>query len=125
MDSVDVLLVDDYADMLELTNLQLEKLHPDFTFYKASSGEEALEYIESEDLDVIISDFNMPTMNGLELLEKAEEEYGKQDFILYTCNQDIGKEAKNRNAVYVEKGDLSNLDYALEEMLTQVSDQIN
>ena len=125
MDCVGVLLVDDYADMLNLTNLQLENLHPDFDFYKATSGEEALDYIDSEDLDVIISDFNMPKMNGLELLEKAEEEYGEQNFILYTCNHSIGEKAKENNAVYVEKGDLDNLDYAIEEMLSQVNTHLN
>lgn len=125
MDSVDVLLVDDYADMLDLTNLQLEKLHPEFNFYKALSGEEGMEYIESQDIDVIISDFDMPGVNGVELLEKAEEEYGRQNFILYTCNPDIGEEMRDKDAVYVEKGDLENLDYAIETMLSQVTEQIN
>lgn len=101
MDSVDVLLVDDYAAMLDLTNLQLENLYPDVNFYMASSGEEAMDYIESEQLDVIVSDYDMPGLNGLELLEKAEEEYGEQNFVLYTCNPDIETEMENREAVYV------------------------
>ncbi|MBN2606150.1 MAG: response regulator, partial [Thiotrichales bacterium] len=48
-----------------------------FELTLASNGQEALDATQQEQFDAIISDINMPVMNGLEFLEKvrAEENY--------------------------------------------------
>ncbi|MGE4287867.1 MAG: response regulator [Salinivirgaceae bacterium] len=61
-----LLYVDD-----EWVNLQLFKFsfQDDFTVFLASSGQEALELINKEQIHVIISDLRMPEMNGIELIK--------------------------------------------------------
>ncbi len=61
-----ILYVDD-----ELINLQLFKFNfqKEFDLFLASSGQEALQILEKEDILVIISDLKMPGMNGIELIK--------------------------------------------------------
>jgi len=65
---------------------------------EASNGAEALEKIASESPDVVLSDWNMPEMNGIELLRKVRENGNKVRFGFITSEsssetKDIAKEA--------------------------------
>ncbi|MEJ2032166.1 MAG: response regulator [Deltaproteobacteria bacterium] len=42
-------------------------------FYEAANGKEALSVVENAWVDVILSDINMPQMNGIELLEEIKK----------------------------------------------------
>lgn len=65
-----ILYVDD-----ELINLQLFKFNfqKDFNLFLASSGKEALDILEKEPIQVIISDLKMPGMNGIELIKTIKK----------------------------------------------------
>ena len=68
-----ILVVDDEPDLeqLMLQRMRREIRRGRYEFVFAGNGEEALERLrEHPDIDVILSDINMPKMNGLELLEK-------------------------------------------------------
>lgn len=69
-----ILYVDDAPSMRKLVEMVLSS---EFDLTLASNGQEALDATKQEQFDVIISDINMPVMNGLEFLEKvrAEENY--------------------------------------------------
>lgn len=43
-------------------------------FYEAGDGKVALDLLQSEWLDLIITDYNMPNMNGMELLERVKQD---------------------------------------------------
>jgi two-component system chemotaxis response regulator CheY len=43
-------------------------------FFEAINGREALEVLKNEWLDIVITDFNMPEMNGLELVEEVKKD---------------------------------------------------
>jgi sigma-B regulation protein RsbU (phosphoserine phosphatase) len=62
-----VLLVDDEPMVTQALSLFLE-LEADFEVLTAASGDEALGILEAGPVDVVVSDFLMPGMNGLELL---------------------------------------------------------
>ncbi|RKS03153.1 sigma-54 dependent transcriptional regulator [Flavobacterium sp. 102] len=68
-----VLIVDDNYDMLELLqrNLKAQNYHT----YKASSVAEAIGVLEESTIDLLITDLQMPGMNGIELLKYTEEHY--------------------------------------------------
>ena len=71
-----ILVVDDEPDLEVLIKQRFRKHIRDrqYEFFFAINGAEALEKIrESEDLDIVLSDINMPEMDGLTLLEKISQ----------------------------------------------------
>ena len=68
---------------------------------------EAIEYLKTNERDVIISDFMMPEMNGLEFLAKAKELYPNASMILLTGYADKENAIRAINEVglykYIEK----------------------
>ena len=62
-----ILLIDDDEDMLALTGRWLEK--GGYRVSKASSGKEALSFLDQEKPDLILLDYAMPDMNGPEVLK--------------------------------------------------------
>ncbi len=67
---MDILLVDDSAVMrsiiartLKIAGLPIGKL------YQAGNGQEGLDVLEAHKVDVVLTDINMPEMNGMEMLD--------------------------------------------------------
>ena len=74
-----ILVVDDETDVRDLfqQRFRREIRSGEFHFNFAFSGEEALEFMREHHSEVLIilSDINMPGMNGLELLGHVREEF--------------------------------------------------
>lgn len=103
---VHVLYVDDEPAILDLGAILLKKFGK-FDVKTASSGLEALDYLHQDTYEAVISDYQMPGMNGIELLQKVRSQFGNIPFILYTGRgrQDVVIEALNSGAdYYFEKG---------------------
>jgi CheY-like chemotaxis protein len=62
-----ILLVDDNEHGLIARKAVLEELH--YTISTAHSGEEALELLAAHKFDLIVTDYKMPNMNGVELIK--------------------------------------------------------
>lgn len=92
-----ILVVDDELDIAELMVDIIETLG--FEVRMASNGVEALETLKSYNAFLVISDINMPEMNGIELLEKTREFNEGQPYVLL-CT---GFDGYERNAL-MEKG---------------------
>ena len=58
-----LLLVEDNEDLL---GLMVKLLGGDYTIHTATNGKEALEVVELEDIDLVVSDVMMPVMDGIE-----------------------------------------------------------
>lgn len=70
-----VLLVDDEPFILQGLKILIDWEQEGFEVVKtAANGEEALEYLRGEQVDLIIADIKMPVVTGLELLEKIRGE---------------------------------------------------
>lgn len=71
-DSVKILLVDDHEAVRATTEAMLIELG--HTILVASGGDEALSLLgEKHDIDLIVTDYAMPNMSGLELIDRARE----------------------------------------------------
>jgi len=68
-----VLFVDDEEKLLR--SLKTGLLDEPYNSIFAKSGKKALELLESNDVQVIVTDMRMPQMNGLELLRIVKQEY--------------------------------------------------
>ncbi|RZN36131.1 MAG: response regulator [Methanophagales archaeon ANME-1-THS] len=96
-----VLHVEDTLGDLELTRLFMKrKVYTNLHIIPVLSAEEALELLGREDFDVIVSDYQMPGMNGLELLEELKKRGNTTPFILFTGKgeEKVAMEALNKGA---------------------------
>ena len=67
-----ILIVEDSPTMRALLNSALEGLEVPVKITEASSGFEALRCLPRESFDLIVTDINMPDINGLELVSFAK-----------------------------------------------------
>ena len=67
-----------------------------YTVLDAIDGSKALDMVKSgEDIDLIISDYNMPGLNGIELVQKVrQEKFGNRTVIMLTT--EAGTELKKK-----------------------------
>jgi len=83
-DPIPVLHVDDEPAILDLTTQFLEREDKAFSVLTAASVEEAVDVIEVEPVECVVSDYLMADTDGLDLLERVREGYPDLPFILYT-----------------------------------------
>ncbi|MBA4406161.1 response regulator [bacterium] len=88
-----IMVVDDEQDMKLLFEQRFRKeiKSGQVTFLFAFSGEEACDYFKSNgaaDVNQILSDINMPGMNGLELLKWIKENYPELKVAMITAYGD-------------------------------------
>ncbi|MBI9021348.1 MAG: sigma-54-dependent Fis family transcriptional regulator [Verrucomicrobia bacterium] len=83
-----ILIVDDEPTILNLLNKILTGQGYDTT--PASNGEKALQLLQTESFDLMISDINMTPVNGMELLKKASESYANMGVIMLTAYGTVG-----------------------------------
>ena len=95
MAPLNVLLVDDDPEIATFIKLKLSREAPQFSFSFVESGTECLEYIKEKPVDCILSDFQMPGMDGMELLRSIREAGGDVPFIFLTGqgNEELAREA--------------------------------
>jgi CheY-like chemotaxis protein len=90
-----VLIVDDDAPFLELLQLCFAKA--DFDVILASNGEEALKILlESEPPDLVLSDFMMPEVNGIELVRHVKASAKLFDTLIVLMSGNVDPEFRKR-----------------------------
>ncbi len=98
-----VLIVDDFSTMRRIIKNILRQLG--FTnIIEADDGSAAWEILNKDQVDFIISDWNMPQMTGIELLRKvrASEEFADLPFLMVTA------EAQQENIIEAVQAKVSN-----------------
>src|SRR5690606_3208045 len=71
-----ILVVDDEPDLEELIRMKFRRQirRGEFDFYFAGNGVEALSQLEQDaDIEIVLTDINMPQMDGLTLLERIAD----------------------------------------------------
>jgi two-component system chemotaxis response regulator CheY len=79
-----ILIVEDSATMRSLLASTLEDLGVPVKITEASSGFEALRCLPREEYDLVVTDINMPDINGLELVSfvKNNDKYSKIPLVI-------------------------------------------
>ncbi|MFA5177952.1 MAG: response regulator [Candidatus Paceibacterota bacterium] len=120
-----VLIVDDNQGFLELIVLYLGNAKYKMEIFTARSAAEALALLKEKRFDIIVSDYLMPEMNGLEFFQEARKDY-KIPFILLTGtdNQEIILKAINLGVDgYIQKG--GNISNRFEELIAQIQKTVS
>jgi len=80
------LVVEDFEPMRKVTANQLRSLGAN-TIVTANNGAEALRMLQKQPVDIVLSDWNMPVMTGLELLKavRADGKLSRLPFIMITA----------------------------------------
>ncbi|MFQ5977581.1 MAG: PAS domain S-box protein [Candidatus Heimdallarchaeota archaeon] len=102
-----VLLVDDDEDLLSLAQILLNREEPTFTLVTATSAHEALQKLEEESFEVVVSDYRMPDTDGLVFLQKLRDAGNNIPFIMFTGQgrEEVAMRALNLGAdYYIMKG---------------------
>jgi CheY-like chemotaxis protein len=98
--SVSILIVDDEPDVAELfrQRFRRESRQGTYVLHFAGSGEEALDALDNEiepELIVILSDINMPGMDGLTLLQRVKASHPRLPVMMVTA---YGDDERRRRA---------------------------
>jgi len=105
-DPIRVLYVDDESALLELCKIYLER-SGDFMVTTVPGAPEAIRILELEKFDAIVSDYQMPEMDGIEFLKVVRGRRDKTPFIIFTGKgrEEVVIEALNSGAdFYLQKG---------------------
>ena len=104
-----LLFVEDEEDLLEIISDTFIKLEANFRV--AKNGKEALEVLANNKIDILVTDINMPVMNGLDLIKNVKENYPNMPIIVMTAHTE---------AEYIQKAK----DLGVEEYLIKPFDFI-
>jgi len=98
-----ILVVDDFSTMRKIIKNILRQLELT-NVVEADDGTTAWEVLNRDNIDFIVSDWNMPKMSGIELLRKvrASEEYAATPFLMVTA------EAQQENIIEAVQAKVSN-----------------
>ncbi|GGN86092.1 response regulator [Haloarcula pellucida] len=102
-----VLHVDDNPQIGDLIETFLERVNDEFCVVSETSAVAALDRLREESVDCVVSDYQMPNTDGLELLEIVREQYPDLPFILFTGHgsEEIASEAIQAGVTdYMQKG---------------------
>ena len=100
---IKILVVDDFATMRKVIRNLLKQVGYE-NIVEAEDGVIALKILKSQKIDLVISDWNMPNMTGLELLKavRADEDLKSTPFLMVTA------EALQDNVIAAVKAGVSN-----------------
>lgn len=98
-----IMIVDDFATMRRIVKNILIQLGFK-NFIEADDGSTAWDLLQKEEVNMIISDWNMPKMTGIELLKKvrADDRFANLPFLMVTA------EAQKENIIEAVKAKVSN-----------------
>ena len=99
-----VLIVDDDHDLRYVLSVRL--ISAGYIVYEAGNGWDALEQMGKHSVDVVLTDYQMPEMNGFGLLSLCRVKWPGTPVVFFSGEQDdIAYEAVARGAVaWVRKG---------------------
>jgi CheY-like chemotaxis protein len=101
-----VLVVDDDPHVVELVCTYLQRTAGAVTVETTTDPETAVESVEAESFSCVVSDYEMPEMDGLELLTAVRDRAPGVPFVLFTIAGDeaVAERAREHDALYLERG---------------------
>lgn len=117
-----ILVVDDSMVFRNKMKSMLENLF--FQVITVAHGEEAVGMLQSQpDISLVLTDYNMPVMNGLELVQEIRRDYPKSELCILALS---GNEDEEINALFLKSGanDFIKKPFSKEEFSCRISNSI-
>ncbi|MGC4235020.1 MAG: two-component regulator propeller domain-containing protein [Niabella sp.] len=116
-----ILLVEDNKEILAYLN---KELNTNYTILKATNGSEALDVIDSNNVQLVITDIMMPVMDGIALCKriKTDIQYSHIPVVFLTAKNALNAKIEGLETgadVYIEKP------FAMEYLLAQIKSILN
>ena len=100
-----VLIVDDSNTMRKIVSRSLRQAGIDFSeILEAADGQEALNVLVNNTVDVVLSDINMPNMTGLEFLKAKSEDDSIKDIPVIMISTETGADIIDQAKALGAKG---------------------
>ena len=118
---IHIAIIDDNVGDIAITKIQLQKKYPEAVFITAEtkkSFEEKMQWVEP---DIVLSDYNLPDCNGLDLLLYVRQHYADIPFVFITGM--LNDEEKTAEAIlngangYILKQNISKVGEKVAEIL--------
>lgn len=87
---ISILHVDDHPMVLQGMKALVATLEKIQIVASVSDAFQALEYLKTNEVDVVFSDISLPDVNGLELVKRLHKEYPKLKILMVTTYNDMG-----------------------------------
>ncbi len=84
-----ILICDDEQDIVKALKIYLTNI--DFCFYEASTGKQAVELVEQNDIHLVLMDIMMPVMDGISAMVKIREKSNVPIILLTAKSEDTDK----------------------------------
>ena len=117
------LMVVDDSQMIRKQIKEILQKHM-FKVLVAAHGEEALNYLEeNKDIELILTDYNMPVIGGLELTRQIREKYNKQQLAIISLT---GSNEHLISAKFLKSGanDFINKPFSNEELICRINNTL-
>ena len=113
-----ILIVDDNFEM----RAYLKRILSNYTCFEAENGEEALDFLSKEKIDFIITDYMMPVMNGLALIEKIKAKKINVPILMLTARTDTKSKLE---VLRLGIDDYLNKPFEKDELLIRIQNALN
>jgi len=114
-----VLVVDDEIHIVHVVAIKLR--NNGFEIVTAANGAEAFELVSSEKPDIIVTDFQMPVMTGLELVEKIRQNEATKDIpVILLTARNFAIEDKQKEDLQIS--DCLSKPFSPKELLRSIQD---
>jgi CheY-like chemotaxis protein len=99
------LVVDDTPDIRFMVGFQLKRAG--ISFEEASSGQEALDRCAGESFDLVVLDFRMPGLSGVDVARRLRDDNYPAQLIIYSAylDQEVQAAAQKLDIPAVDKSD--------------------
>lgn len=93
-----IVVVEDFNTSRQIIKRTLEKLG--YEVLEASDGREALKFFDGSKIDLLVSDYNMPNMDGAQLIEyvRSKEEYKYIPILMLSTETNVVKQNRAKEA---------------------------
>ncbi|MFT3823697.1 MAG: response regulator [Chitinophagaceae bacterium] len=118
-----ILMIDDDADDRLLFSLALKKVAPEITAHYATDGEAALSILAEAMPDLIITDLNMPKMDGWQFIEALRAKGSQTPVIIFSTTPEVKESIPKMGIIGIYKKAFS-MKELHEKVLSMISTKI-